>query len=77
MLGTRVGGGTQFEAARPFDTVDLIPTNGTGSIVPVSTLMQEGSPVLAFSQSLKVEVMSSVFDAGPQGNQAGCTYVLR
>lgn len=71
------GDGGVFPAAnRSIETADAAPTSSPG-LVSASFLMSAGAPVLAFRESLKVSVRNNRVSSSNNGQQAGCTYVLR
>lgn len=63
-------------AARYADTASAFNTVGP-QMAPVSHLHSSGSPVLAFTQSLVVNVKCSHVVATEAGNVAAATYVMR
>ena len=66
-----------FPAAnRSIESADAL-ANGSPDLVTTTALLATGAPVLAFGQSLKVWVRNSRVGASSQGQQAGCTYVMR
>lgn len=71
------GAGGVFPAAdRSIETADAAPASSPG-LVSTSFLMSAGAPVLAFRESLKVQVRNNRVSGSGTGQQAGCTFVLR
>lgn len=62
---------------RPKETAGFLESAASYVLAPVEFLHSAGAPVLAFSQSLKVNVRNSSTASSATGRTAGCTFVLR